>query len=498
MATNITANTLDITQTLNAGEVKASDLKIHTSGDEYVSVKDKIGSLPEQFILTVNNVGPDEHGNVEVQVGGSDSFIYTDPSTGDRFEVFGKKLPHPDDGSEQYPWKISTVQDLLNLKSAVEGTASEDNPYRADHFYKQTADISLYGQAWTGIGLLADSYSVDTQHSFKGTYDGNGYAINDMTLHVDSSVAEGTTNRYLALFRAVNGATIKNLTVEVEGLDAMAADDVTAAAIVGLVNGGATLVNCTATGNLGTNATPVVHMTGGVVCRVVNPTDSTMYDNPLVLENVTNRVNIVCARKVGGIVASCSGKVYMTNVVNEGNITKTGTKSGDSIGGLIGYTDTNPHSIFVWNGVKNTGTISTRSDDKTAGQLMGTWHVETDPSTSTGDIAVLDSSMPLSTTCPTTGKTISNMLPVFFGELGSDGLLHCVSSLENGKTYVYLVGNISEYSNAVDTPPAYTLSSGSTITVEQRFGEPNIVDENGVPIVGQEISSATKTWTYTA
>ena len=284
-------------------------------------------------------------------------FIYTDPTTGEKYEMYGRKLPHDPDGSPSYPWLISSVQDLLNLKAAVEGTASEDNPYHADDCYKQTADIDLDGVEWTGIGLLKNAYNAVVSCAFSGTYDGDGHSVTNMTLKVDESASD-PTNRYLALFRAVSGATIKNLTVNVAGFDGMASDDVTGAAIVGMVDGGATLENCTATGFLGTNETPVVHMTGGVICRVVTPEGGSAFTTPLTLTNVTNKVNVTCARKCGGIIANGVGKIIMTNVVNEGNITKTGTKSGDQVGGLIGYNDENVHVRFELNGIKNTGTIS--------------------------------------------------------------------------------------------------------------------------------------------
>lgn len=313
----------------------------------------------------------------------------------------------------------------MNLKAAVEGTASEENPYRAGHYYKQTADIDMEGEEWTGIGLLKNAYNADTAHAFTGSYDGNGHSITNLKLKVDESASD-PTNRYLSLFRAVSGATIKNLTVDVAGFDGMASDDVTGAAIIGMVDGGATLENCTATGFLGTSETPVVHMTGGVICRVVTPEGGSAYDTPLTLTNVTNKVNVTCARKCGGIIANGVGKIIMTNVVNEGNITKTGTKSGDQVGGLIGYNDENVHVRFEFNGIKNTGTISS-AGGPSYGQLMGCWQIETGTQTNIGDIAIADSNMPASTRCPTKGSDIVNDFPIYFGELGTDGLLHGVN-----------------------------------------------------------------------
>lgn len=126
---------------------------------------------------------------------------------------------------------------------------------------------------------------------------------------------------------------------------------------------------------------------------------------------------------------------------------------------------------------------------------MGCWQIETGTQTNTGDIAIADSSMPASTRCPTTGTGISNAFPIYFGELGTDGLLHGVSELENGKSYVYMVGNINESTGAVGTPPAYVLPAGATITVDTKFGVPNVVDSNNNPITPSESGTI---FTYSA
>ena len=145
---------------------------------------------------------------------------------------------------------------------------------------------------------------------------------------------------------------------------------------------------------------------------------------------------------------------------------------------------------YNFNGVKNTGIIT--SDLTTyaryTGQLAGKWSVMN--ASNTGDVVVLNSNdVPAAKACPTTGSdNLVGALPIYLGKLGADGCLHGVSTLENGSEYVYMASNISESSGNVVTGPAYTLPNGAIITVEHRFGTPNIVSQSGTPITGTLVS----------
>ena len=117
--------------------------------------------------------------------------------------------------------------------------------------------------------------------------------------------------------------------------------------------------------------------------------------------------------------------------------------------------------------------------------------------TNTGDVVVLNSNdVPAAKACPTVGTNLISALPVYLGTLGEDGYVHMVSALEDGKDYIYMASNISENGGSVVSGPAYTLPNGATITVEHRFGTPNIVSEGGTPIEGTLVSGTT--YSYTA
>ena len=268
--------------------------------------------------------------------------------------------PPYEDGTETNPWLIKSVEDLGKLKAAVEGTASADNPYGASDHYKLANDIDMDGVEWNGIGLQSPStpkYDPDPDHTFKGTFDGDNHVIDNLTLHC---VGGGTADRYVSFFRTAGyGATIKNLTINVDGVDNWHDEDIMASAIVGVTNGGLTIENCTANGTLGTLSEPLDN-SSGILCRIaVPPAHQDPYT--VTLTNVTNNVDIVGICKVGGIISYAYGTMNFNNVVNNGNLTRKGLDAtrADGVGGLIGFGHQDGgHVNYNFNGVKNTGIIT--------------------------------------------------------------------------------------------------------------------------------------------
>lgn len=383
-------------------------------------------------------------------------------------------------GSEENPFKIGSVLDLQQLSTDVSNGDCKEGV-----FFKQTANIDMTGIIWDGIGLLSSDYEPDLNHTFKGIYDGNGHIISNLVLHGDASeyiddpVLSARENRYRALFRTASGTTIKNLSVQVNGFNGMANDDVTGAALVGLVKNGVTIQNCTASGFLGTSEVPVVHMTGGIICRIAIPFDTNHFDDlsaSTILTNVTNNVNVTCARKTGGIIADSWGSVVMTNVTNNGNITKTGTKVGDSVGGLVGFAEQqNPFTKYTWNGVQNTGIITDAGGAPyKAGQLVGVWNAHNGhPNTNTGDVVLLNNDMPLSKNIDPNIRGMG----ISFGEVKEDGYIHLATEFENDHTYVYLFNNVNN-SGQPTQPLSAILPDNTTISVDCRFGDPCLLDKN--------------------
>lgn len=171
-------------------------------------------------------------------------------------------------GTEENPIKVRTLTALEKLRDEVAAGDCKEGVY-----FRQEGDIDLDGIPWSGIGLMSPTtpkYDPDPDHTFKGVYDGNGHVIDNLVIHCESTDT-GKANRYKALFRTAGyGATIKNLTVNVKGVDHWEEEDIMAAAIVGVTDGGLTIENCTANGTLGTLEQPLDN-SAGILCRIAVP-----------------------------------------------------------------------------------------------------------------------------------------------------------------------------------------------------------------------------------
>ena len=104
--------------------------------------------------------------------------------------LYGSTLTIETSGTEEDPYLISTVQDMVDFADDI------NRGNNADKCYKLTADIDLGGMDWTPVGMLVKP--------FRGTFDGNGKKITGLNV-TDSG-------DFLGLF-GYNLGTVKNLTV---------------------------------------------------------------------------------------------------------------------------------------------------------------------------------------------------------------------------------------------------------------------------------------------
>lgn len=97
------------------------------------------------------------------------------------------------------PYKISTTEDLIQLATFL----SDENKYAsfAAKFYVQTADLDMEGKAFSPIGSTSAA-------PFRGTYDGGGFKISNLSVQGASS-----DNPASGVFGYICEASVKNLTV---------------------------------------------------------------------------------------------------------------------------------------------------------------------------------------------------------------------------------------------------------------------------------------------
>lgn len=247
-------------------------------------------------------------------------------------------------------FEIATKDDLDTFKKGLAADV-----YTADEkFFKQTATIDLAGIAWEGLA------SEDSP--FTGTYDGQGFRIDNMTLK---------DGEYVAFFNVTQNATIKNLTIKSLGfqtslanaientvrvngaifigeafdgtvVDACVAEGAiwgthNAAGFTSFSRGGVSFLNCTNRAAVSGNYTKVA----GFAAYNQNGTGATVF-NGCVNEGAIAAVGTVCVLKtdrkpgddgVAGILGWSGTDVQLVNCENKGTLTGV---AGSQIGSFIG------------------------------------------------------------------------------------------------------------------------------------------------------------------
>jgi hypothetical protein len=274
------------------------------------------------------------------------------------------------DGTASHPYEIADETGLNAFKAA---TAAGFGKTLA---YQLTADVALT-EAWPGIGTYDNTTNAD---AFEGIFDGAGHRISNV-LFADNETggnAASTANNYRGFFNQVNGATIKNLTIQWNGwAPNVSTTEFGGAAFVGCANN-ATLECLTAEGTV----TAGTHNNAGIAVRASGLTAPTTFSN------CTNKMALTGNyTKLGGMCAitqAGTSTVTFDGCVNEGSITAvavTGaTNAGrDGVAGILGYAANGDGNTII-NACVNTGTIDVSAGysgthsgytGAKAGQLLG-------------------------------------------------------------------------------------------------------------------------------
>lgn len=208
-------------------------------------------------------------------------------------------------GTANDPYLISNVAQLEYLR---------------DQSNLGNGQITAHAKLVNDIDLAYASASswipVSKSNAFAGTFDGNGHCIKNLY----SSFYQGG---YVGLFGYVNGAIIKNLTVE--GVIESSCSN------QGMIAGqsvGANFYNCVAKGRINTSGS--ADYVGGITGWVTRNSPSIP-----VVRSCASYVDIVSTGTfAGGIIGKSSNSIIMEACANYGNVT-----GKINVGGLMGYTD---------------------------------------------------------------------------------------------------------------------------------------------------------------
>lgn len=316
------------------------------------------------------------------------------------------------DGSESNPYLISTVDDFKAIKDKMEADSFFAS---AGVHYQQTSSFVCGDITANMIGTSAIP--------FKGTYDGGGNALQNVSI---SATAENA-----GVFGYVDGGTIKKLTVS----GSIASSNNNVGAIVGQMANG-TISGCTSSATINASSSARV---GGIVGNMVSGTIGSSDGTPTSKDQGTafsakgcvNTGAITGKQHVGGIVGQM-GNGLVSICRNAANVTADAYNAGGIVGYMQGGTIRLCYS-------KNNVTIS---GPYQIGGLAG--YVAT-----TNPIVIINSSSKSNVT--STGYDAT-----YFGAVG--GLVGCMKS--NGGKTCALANSVAWASDVINTSDANAYVGG--------------------------------------
>lgn len=262
--------------------------------------------------------------------------------------LYGSTLTIEASGSEDDPYLISTVQDMVDFADKI------NRGNNTDKYYKLTADIDLGGMDWTPVGMLVKP--------FRGIFDGNGKKIAGLNV-TDSG-------DFLGLF-GYNLGTIKNLTVSgyVTNTSTSKSEEHGDADFIGGVAGfnagtmidvdSNVVVDASGTNNVGGIAG---FNTSGkwVDSRDVGDEEGikkTIAGAEGIIQRCGNAGFVAGRMKVGGIVGENAGTVE--ECYNKGTVVNMKTYGGSGVGGIAGRNGNNnrKYETGIIKSCYNAGTV---------------------------------------------------------------------------------------------------------------------------------------------
>ena len=256
------------------------------------------------------------------------------------------------DASEYH---ISTAEQLAGLARLVNADPGTTN-FAGKTFYLEN-DLDLSGHEWISIGtVLGGDYP---EYSFCGVFDGQGHVISNLYSH--ESYIEGADESHNllrnALFGSVYNGEVKNLGVaNAEILIAPKDDSAAGKGILVDWLGKSTITNCWTSGSI-YSGTKIEKNIGGIVgVTVQGCTISGCYSTATLTGNFINSEGYYTEKDpnewpfdtIGGIVgARFDGSLTVTDCWFDGKIDVNSIRA--TVGGIVGYTDTELRSAAVKN-----------------------------------------------------------------------------------------------------------------------------------------------------
>lgn len=240
-------------------------------------------------------------------------------ATGDLWDHWlGADMDWEGDGSEQNPYEISGLSGLMGLSEAVAQGESFSGRYFELKSDIDLGDLELEGGSWNPIGWYQNRADLggEPETAFEGCFDGAGHTISGLKF-----AKADYDYSYLGLFGLVDGAEIRNLSLEAQQVSG--ADNV--GILVGRAEGDSRIFNVTVSGAVYAQADA-----GGIAGEVDGGSGRT------VIENCRAEDVVVNSQGRTGFVGGIAGNVQKGDLVDVKAVTMDGDSSRIQGKGYVG------------------------------------------------------------------------------------------------------------------------------------------------------------------
>ena len=274
----------------------------------------------------------------------NNNFVLSDDSLSNSVDINNVKVVVNEGGTKELQYNnkkvdskttFISVNDVAGLNKLSDLVNDATTPFDfSGYTIVLTTDLDFTGESnFTPIGK-------DISYGFKGTFDGQGHAISNLSVNINSK----SGNVYAGLFGYLDSsATVKNLGMIDSKISANVENDSAVSGGIAAYNGG-TITNCYNTGNVTESA-----YSGGVVGYNVRGTITNCYNTGTVtgtyysggiagyqgtfttyeetITNCYNTGNVTESAYSGGVVGY-NVRGTITNCYNTGDVTGSGTSGG--------------------------------------------------------------------------------------------------------------------------------------------------------------------------
>ena len=229
----------------------------------------------------------------------------------------------PGDGTEERPYRIGSLAQLMGLSRAV----AEGETFAGEYFELirdiDLGDLNVNGGNWNPIGWYQSSVEMEgeVRHPFGGNFNGCGHTVKNLNIAPD-----GPAFDYAGLFGVIDGGSVTNLNVQAGDICGTGH----AAVLAAEIRGGAVIRDATVSG--------YVSAEDGHAGGITAVADG--FGGRVTIENCTAKnISVITDQPegcVGGIAGVVKASDLVDSVVETGSVNSVHIQGAGYVGGIAG------------------------------------------------------------------------------------------------------------------------------------------------------------------